>query len=501
MLGAHKSENKISMKKNKGIEFTDENIQRLFGFEDAESEPIDRLKEYYLKNDTFIRATSDLPIRIIVGHKGVGKSALIKVSISEEQEKGNLSILIKPDDIAEFGKSDENFLLKVRQWKLGLIKIVGSKVFQEFGISDEKTTGKLSQFGIKLVSYITESVSALKDSIDLLPSQLKMVNNFLQKKKIIVYIDDLDRGWEGKKDDVIRVSALLNSVRDLANENPGLYFRISLRSDVFFLVRTSDESTDKIEGSVVWYNWTNHEIFVMLLKRLLTFVGEPVNEEMLLSSPQNSLCYHLDKIMESNFQGTGKWANRPIYKVLMSLIRKRPRDLVKLCTLAARAARIDKSNIILTKHFQSIFEEYSQGRIQDTINEFRSELPNIDKLLFGMKPTKKEMESGDPCVFTTSGLHKKIGNISQQNNFSLATGKASDKELAHFLYKINFLTARKVLEDGQIHRKYFEENRYLSSSIADFGFDWEIHPAYRWALQPDTIESIFSKLALSSDTR
>jgi len=265
MLGALKSENKISMKKNKGIEFTDENIQRLFGFEDAESEPIDRLKEYYLKNDTFIRATSDLPIRIIVGHKGVGKSALIKVSISEEQEKGNLSILIKPDDIAEFGKSDENFLLKVRQWKLGLIKIVGSKVFQEFGISDEKTTGKLSQFGIKLVSYITESVSALKDSIDLLPSQLKMVNNFLQKKKIIVYIDDLDRGWEGKKDDVIRVSALLNSVRDLANENPGLYFRISLRSDVFFLVRTSDESTDKIEGSVVWYNWTNHEIFVMLL--------------------------------------------------------------------------------------------------------------------------------------------------------------------------------------------------------------------------------------------
>lgn len=488
------------MKNQAKIEFTDENIQKLFGFEDAESEPIDRLKEYYLKNETFARATSDLPIRILVGHKGVGKSALFKVSISEEQEKGNLPILIKPDDIAELGKDDENFLLKVRQWKLGLIKIIGSKVFQEFGINDEKTTSKLSQLGVKIVSFISESVTFLKDNVDLLPSQLKLIDNFLKSKKIIIYIDDLDRGWEGKKDDVIRISALLNCVRDLANENSGLCFRISLRSDVYFLVRTSDESTDKIEGAVVWYSWTNHEIFVMLIKRILTFFGEPVNEDVLLSTPQNSLRYHLDAIMESNFQGTGKWVNKPMYRILMSLIRKRPRDLVKLCTLAAREAKKSKSNIILTPHFKAIFEEYSQGRTQDTINEFRSELPNIDKLIFGMKPTRKEMETGDPCVFTTQNLHKKIGNISQQNRFVFANGnRASDKELAHFLYKINFLTARKILEDGEIKRKYFEENRYLSSSNADFGFDWEIHPAYRWALQPDTLESIFVRLALSSD--
>ena len=65
------------------------------------------------------------------------------------------------------------------------------------------------------------------------------------------------------------------------------------------------------------------------------------------------------------------------------------------------------------------------------------------------------------------------------------------KELANFLYKINFLTARKTLESGEIQRKYFEENRYLSHNLVDFGYDWEIHPAFRWALQPDDIESIF----------
>jgi hypothetical protein len=485
---------------NRKIDFNDETIQKLFGYEDAESEPIERLKEYYLKSDTFNRATSDLPIRILVGHKGIGKSALFKVSISEEQVKENLTVSVKPDDIAELGKNDENFLLKVRQWKLGLIRIIGNKLFQEFGINDEKTLNRLNLVGIKLISFLSESIDALKNELSLLPMQQKLIDNFFKTKKVIVYIDDLDRGWEGKRDDINRISALLNSVRDLANESPGLCFRISLRSDVYFLVRTSDESTDKIEGSVVWYSWTNHEIFVMLLKRVMTFLEEPINEDVLLNTPQNSLFYHLDSIMENRFHGRGQWANVPMYKVLMSLIRKRPRDLVKLCTLAAREAKKNNSSKISTKDLEAIFEEYSQGRIQDTINEYRSELSTIDKLIFGMKPTTKEIREGDPCVFTTQNLHKKIGYLGEQNRFFFANqSKASDKELAHFLYKINFLTARKKLEDGQLVRKYFEENRYLSSLIGDFGYDWEIHPAYRWALQPDNMDSIFNKLYLSAD--
>lgn len=68
------------------------------------------------------------------------------------------------------------------------------------------------------------------------------------------------------------------------------------------------------------------------------------------------------------------------------------------------------------------------------------------------------------------------------------------------MYKINFLTARKGTIGEGIHRKYFEENRYLSGEFADFGYDWEVHPAYRWALQPGTTHSIFQELELSSDS-
>lgn len=486
--------------KIRNVEFTDENIQRLFGFEDAESEHVDRLRDYYFKNDTYLRVTGDLPIRILVGHKGVGKSALFKVSIAEQKETGNLPILIKPDDIAELAVNDENFLLKIRQWKNGLLKIIGTKVFNEFGITDDNQLNKVTTLGLKFISFLTDSIKAVQEKISLDPTKKAMINKFLSSKKVIVYIDDLDRGWEGRKDDIARLSALLNAVRDLSSENPGLNFKISLRSDVFFLVRTSDESTDKIEGSVVWYSWTNHEILVMLVKRIQTFFGEKTSDSILINTRQHHLAPYLDDIMEKRFQGYGKWENVPMYKVLMSLIRKRPRDLVKLCTLAAREAYKERSNRILTAHFQRVFDDYSQGRVQDTINEYRSELPNIDKLIFGMKPNKREKTLADSFTYTTSELHRKISNIMEQNRFVFAKGNpATAKELAHFLYKINFITARKILPSGEIDRKYFEENRYLSSSSADFGYDWEIHPAYRWALQPDSIDDIFTKLTLSAD--
>ena len=87
-----------------------------------------------------------------------------------------------------------------------------------------------------------------------------------------------------------------------------------------------------------------------------------------------------------------------------------------------------------------------------------------------------------------------------RGRFVLRNGREADtRNLATFLYKINFLTARKVLPSGEIDRKYFEENRYVSGRFADFGYDWEVHPAYRWALQPDTVRSIIKELELSGD--
>ncbi|SDZ65470.1 hypothetical protein SAMN05421736_12569 [Evansella caseinilytica] len=475
-------------------EFNEITIYKLFGHEAAEDENPVRLKEYYFKNETYQQITANLPLRILVGHKGIGKSALIKVAIQEDKESNRISVLVKPDDIVGLGATPDDFLKVIRDWKEGLSEIITRKILQSTGTYNANFTQRLKEYGGMIVDFLSDTFSSKLEDIDLNPTKKLLLNTYLKNNIINIYIDDLDRGWQGRKEDISRISALLNAVRDLSTENSGLCFKISLRADVYYLVRTSDESTDKIEGSVIWQVWDNHEILVMLVKRIETYFG---NEIKNIDRNQAELSKLLEPILHPFFKGEGHWKNAPTYKVIMSLIRKRPRDIIKLCTLAARAAKKDNKNRINTHHLESVFQEYSQGRLQDTINEYRSEVPDIERLLINMKPSKKEKLAKLAYVYSTDELLRKIRNIQQSGAFNLANGReATTKEIAAFLYKINFLTARKVLEDGKIDRKYFEENRYLSNEFSEFGYHWEVHPAYRWVLQPDNNKDIYLQLQI-----
>ncbi len=45
--------------------------------------------------------------------------------------------------------------------------------------------------------------------------------------------------------------------------------------------------------------------------------------------------------------------------------------------------------------------------------------------------------------------------------------------------------------------EYFEENKSLTHQNVDFGYDWEIHPAFRWVLSPDNINKVFEQIDIS----
>jgi len=110
------------------LSFNEAEIQGLFGHEAAEDEHPDRLRQYYFKTDTYEKVTADLSLRILVGHKGIGKSALFRIAAQEDIDAGRLPILIKPDDILELKTSEDNFLETIRDWKRGFVKVFAGKV-------------------------------------------------------------------------------------------------------------------------------------------------------------------------------------------------------------------------------------------------------------------------------------------------------------------------------------------------------------------------------------
>lgn len=479
--------------------FSEQEIQALFGYEAAEDESIERLKQYFFKSDIYDKIDNDLPLRILVGHKGIGKSAFFKVAYAKNLEEKEVSLWVKPDDIVELAIEDDvDFLVVIRNWKRGLEKLIIDKVLENV-ISSNIESGTIAsgiKKGYKILDSLAEILNKEKGNVD--KAKEVIVKNFFAHKNVFVYIDDLDRGWTGSKTNIRKISALLSAVRDLSNDNKGLCFRISLRSDVYFLVRTADESTDKIDGNVLWLSWTSHQILVLLAKRIQSHCGNPFSEKDMMKKPQFIVQQHFNGVFVDKFEGDGKWKNAPIYKILVSLIRRRPRDLVKLCTLAARAASTAGHHTIMTEDLQNVFDKYSQDRIQDIINEHRYELPDIERLIMGMKPNKVEKRTELAYVYNEESIIRKIEGIMQKGQFLFANGqKATARELLVFLYKVNFLVGRKQT-NGYLDRRYFEDNKYIATDYAVFGYEWEVHPAFRWALYPE-IRDIYKFIDLEEE--
>lgn len=476
-------------KHNKVIDFSEQQIRELFGDLAAEDEDRDRFSSYFIKTDIYEKIHNFLPIRILVAHKGIGKSAVFRMSYLENQKNNILSIWVKPDDISKLGKVEGNVdpLELIRQWKSGLEELLIEKIISNFNLNNEnELLRQVANKGLKLADRIGSIVKKVHDVVDTDAIKKNIAEQYLQNNKIVIYIDDLDRAWDGSKQNIYRLSALLNSIRDMCNESSELCFRISLRSDVYYLVRTADESTDKIDGNVLWLKWTEHELLALLVKRIQSYFSIELFEKELLKMKQSQMSIYLDDIMESHFKGDGKWNNRPIRYILLSLIRRRPRDLINLCTLAARNANANNRHLINTDDWEEVFEQYSLSRLQDTINEHRYELPDIERLLLGMKPSHGAKKTDKPFVFDKDRLFRKIEGIMQNGKFCFSNNKdAGVEDLISFMYKINFINARKDMERGFIDRKYFEDNKYITASYVDFGYDWEVHPAFRWALYPE----------------
>ncbi len=465
------------------VHFDDATIERIFGADDAENENPDRFKEYFYKNKAYESLTSKLPTRILVGPKGVGKSALLKRAFLDDQDTGNLALWLKPNDIVSIkttANSESDFILKIEHWKRGLLLEIIELLFQRY-------------FGKGSRSILPDLADGrTRDLINILT---RVISENSNNSSINIYIDDIDRGWSASPQDIRNISALLNAIRDIGGEAPDIRFRMGLRSDVYFLVRTSDESTDKIERNIIWLRWINDDILRLMAKRISSFFNTGHSEAQLASMSQRQISeLILSKVISPKFLGRGRWAEKSTHSILMSLTRARPRDLVKLFHLAAKNAFTDNVDIIGTTQLEKAFEPYSQERLQDIINEYKSELPEIEKLLLEMKPSRRQRRTADSFQFTTAELRSKLNKAMSHIPLSFTNGRhVNSGSLIQFLYKIDFITARKENLDG-IDRKYFDQGRFLAPEFADFGYDWEIHPAYRWALQPQDINSILDNI-------
>lgn len=489
--------------------FKKENRLRLFGHEDAGKEKEERLSSYYYKTVQYEDVMSSIDLQIVTGEKGTGKSALLKMAYLECNKNGMEPVWIRLDDLSELYadilKCDDLYQLKTL-WKKSIGKLVVMKLLSTFDITFNEDYDKALRWayssGYTSRDFISRTINMLKpmyekyvkiDTSEDGAGEHRTLARMMKTQNIRLFFDDFDLNWKGNQSDILRMKSFLLSLSDMTSDITGLSARIALRTDVYEMIR-NEEFSDKFESCLIKCKWNNREILQALSKRICTYFDIPFDESILNRSDtmQQELSKYLNYVFEPKFDdNTRAWRNAPTHRVIYSLIRRKPRDMVKLCQSTAEEAYNRKFDKISAMCFTSVLENYSQERLKDLINEYSNQLPKLKDLLMRMAPTQQEIKnkSKERYVYTTAQLYEKIQNIQQNITINIFEPSSENlkiadfHQIAHFLYKIGFVTGRKRNISGKISRVYYDESPYLlSGNTGDGGYSWEVHPAYRGAL-------------------
>lgn len=474
--------------------FTHENVAEIFGSDAADTEDPARLYTFFVSNDSYYEVRTQNPLTLVVGQKGIGKTALMLVSSLDDRRDKFPNIFIRGSQIFSSSSGELAGSASITRFKAAIEEALVAEVVHQVSSQAAEALsappivggliGTLAKLGTQIATGQSEAIR--KAATTLAPWITKGV------REINVYVDDTDVEWDGSKASADRINRLLQACFQIAADSKGdIRFKISLRSDLYNYLAVNSDIIDKVQSGVVRCRWTNDDIFRVLAKRIAVYEGRS-DLDFIDTLGQEALFKELFlPYFDDKFRSVGAWENAPMRQVLLSFVRQRPRDLIGLCRLAAQDA-LKHGTIIDTGSLERVIPQYCNNRLNDTIVEFRNELPQVEKLLYEMRPETVKVKKGQlppkkRNYYTHAELISKINRIKQNVNltFSYKSIPASAPEIVEFLFRINFIVASKTGSDGHVERMYydFSDTRLRETRLGRW--DWEVHMAYRWAIQHD----------------
>lgn len=452
----------------------------LFGQLDAFDENDEVFENYFLETNIYKKIKGKEKFYIIVGEKGTGKSALLKMCMINNEKNEEVVVDIKRPQITE--KVQVSKLVDL--WKDSLSKNIVDEIEKKRErITDSKKVNTL----FKGIEAIASPIIENKTNINYWEIK-KYVFDFFEKENrtINIYIDDLDVGYRNTSEQNDSIAALFTAIREMLRENKALKVRMTLRTDVYDNVRRTDESSDKIQNNRIDLKITNHEILAMLVKRVLSFWGDNTQDNFMALN-QDNMMGKIDGLIAPIYHGKGNWENKPMRYILMTLTRRRPRDIFALCGLAWDHAVENGRIKIETDDINAVIVQYSNERLRDIISEYQYEFrksEDLKEVILSLKTSETDRKRlSQSYLYTRDELFKKIDSILERTGKVLSSdGNIMETDaLAKILYKANIITGRKDLQDS-IERIYYAEYPDLIRKVTDIGVKYEVHPAYRWAI-------------------
>jgi hypothetical protein len=433
----------------------------LFGNDAAEEEGESLFLSYAVKRTELVSFVSpDSGIQVARAYKGEGKSALLRLAKIDlkKGDAGSETLVISttgPDLSPSIDTLDQDVWL--REWKKRILKLVANEIGALINVafSDDAIAlvEEAESNGFRRRS-IFSSIFDRFNQTKALGSEIvrnripvvdyeRIVSRFTSGRPLIwLIIDDVDQNFKNDEKSRVKLQTFFTACRQICNSIPELRVRTAIRPNVWTTIKREAEALSHVEQYIKDLRWSRTQFQELLAARIESYLrrtGQWNNIVGLIHREKNSRESQLISLI---FENPMKWGGgngkRPPEVVLYTLARQRPRWLVELCKGAGSAASRRGGSKICLEDITSQLKEFGRKRLEDLVAEFRSQCAQIEDLLGAFSHQK--------ALYTTAELQSVIERRVLNAVHPVivgVTGKVAALDVAHFLFQIGFISARK----------------------------------------------------------
>jgi hypothetical protein len=471
------------------------------------------LESYFVESDTYKRVASGSK-RIVIGNRGSGKSAIFQILATRERKSKQSSVIeLAPEDysyellretmLAEGDGSWHKQSAYSAAWKYLLYVMTMKAVAADADRTGKNTAlgrisryvrdnhqggqqGKLSALvsylkrleGIKIGKYEAalkvrelEKLYRLEELTGLIPDLTRV----LAKHRVIILVDELDKGWDASEDAQAFVGGLFQACLTLNAVSPNLCVYISLRQELYENIPALYEDAQKYRDLIETVRWDEAGLKQVIAQRLRYSANK-----LQSWAAQYPASTPVDAIWNSLFQETLNYRQTNSFNYVVDRTLYRPREVIQFCGQIVEYARAEGS--VPPLDYGSIVRAertYSSDRAQDIAAEYRFQYPHLLKVFEAFRGrvyTFERTELFDICVAII--VADRPTRVAME--MAWLDGLEPDS-LIDILWRVGFLRARAV---GGIKGQARSGSSYLGSHQASSlnlqdVTRFQVHPMFR----------------------
>lgn len=457
------------------------------------------LEHVFYETPDFRSLLEDGEYQVVVGRRGVGKSALC-YRLQKAWRNAPHSHLAElcPDENQIIGLRPHFEHLAIKPtyihaasrtaWRYALIMEASALIWEHYKFRGADTTGVLKNHLGAWVNSGKDIAARLRQSLRKalntqqgpeanvadLPARLEVdeVQAVLKsglsqsKEQIILLIDRLDEGYEADTIGIGLLVGLIHAAIDLNTRFPEIRVILFLRDNIFRAISRIDPNYSRtVEGHVLRLHWDEYHLFNMITNRLRRAFG----------------LVHESSIKVWNAVAADDLTGKDGFKKCLKHTLYRPRDLLSLLNQTLyEATRAGKTRPVYSD-VELVAKDISRSRLEDLIKEYEAVFPGLESCLASFSGRRPLLSLTESEHLVSAIMEDGDQPQAVRQHFAILN---QPSEIIRSLYSIGFLG----VQDAKTKTFVFcHDGKSAPVAIAPQA-QLFIHPCYWLALNCDYVE-------------